>query len=127
LCEFSRVLEEIKELGRLRVKTRTRSRVSYAFLRVDPIFVWGLRVLRVARNLRLFTRKTRNLPSTLFLIFILQNTMPLIPWSHIPKRHGGVMLQCFPLLGTFFYLIYIYIFQIFLLFSFNFYLNIYFY
>ena len=39
----------------------SRSRVSYAFLRVNPyIFAWGLWVLRVTRDLRLYACKTRN-------------------------------------------------------------------
>ena len=35
--------------------------------------MWGLRVLRVARNLRLFARKTRDLLSTLDQIITFQN------------------------------------------------------
>ena len=61
--QFFRNSADAGGLGRLRIKIRKRVHV---FLRVfKPMyFCMGLRVLRVMRNLRLFTRKTRNLPST---------------------------------------------------------------
>ena len=54
-AKFIRIIKEYGT-GRLHVKTRKR---------VNPyIFLWGLRVLHVTRNLHVFTRKTRKLPST---------------------------------------------------------------
>ena len=52
-------------LGRLRVKTRKRVHGFLTRFTRKPIhFLWGLRVLHVSRNLQVFTRKTRNLPSS---------------------------------------------------------------